>query len=80
MPSPEETDETLKFEDALQHLEALVESMERGDVPLDELVDKFEAGSKLLRFCQQKLDLAGERIEILKQTEAGAEPLTVAND
>ncbi|OPY81921.1 MAG: Exodeoxyribonuclease 7 small subunit [Smithella sp. PtaU1.Bin162] len=54
-----------KFEDALEKLEGIVKKMESGDLPLDEALKSFEEGIKLIRFCQDKLDDAERRVEIL---------------
>ncbi|MGH7945488.1 MAG: exodeoxyribonuclease VII small subunit, partial [Opitutaceae bacterium] len=43
------TDAKLSFEAALGQLETIVESMESGEVPLAELLAKFEEGTKLLK-------------------------------
>lgn len=66
--------EKLSFEDALERLEAILESMENGDTPLAELVAKFEEGSMLLKNCQKKLQDAELKIEVLnlKTGEADA--------
>lgn len=52
-----------KFEDAFNRLEELVNEMERGDQPLEELLDKFEEGVKLVRHCQEFLKQAQLRVE-----------------
>ncbi len=57
--------DTLSFEDALERLETLLESMENGDTPLAELIAKFEEGSILLKNCQKKLRDAELKIEQL---------------
>jgi exodeoxyribonuclease VII small subunit len=57
----------LSFEDALSRLEAIVESMESGDVPLAELLAKFEEGNKLLKVCETRLKDAELKIEVLKK-------------
>lgn len=67
MPANDTNTEEPTFEDALQQLESIVETMENGEVPLAELIDKYESGTNLLRFCQKQLDAAGERIEVLRQ-------------
>jgi exodeoxyribonuclease VII small subunit len=59
------------FEGALEKLEALVSRMEAGDVPLAELVERYEEGSKLLGVCTRRLRDAEQKIEILRQ-ERGA--------
>lgn len=56
---------TLSFEDALAQLESIVESMESGQVPLAELLAKFEDGNKLLKICEARLKDAELRIEQL---------------
>ena len=66
--------DTLTFEDALERLEAILESMESGDTPLADLVAKFEEGSSLLKNCQQKLKEAELKIEKLNIKTGEAEP------
>jgi len=60
-------DQPLSFEDALNQLETIVETMESGDVPLAELLAKFEAGNKLLKVCESRLKDAEMKIELLKK-------------
>lgn len=57
----------LSFEEALERLEALVTSMEAGDVPLATLVEKFEEGSKLVHICEDRLKQAELKIEKLRR-------------
>lgn len=61
----------LSFEDALDQLEKIVETMESGDVPLAELLAKFEEGNKLLKVCESRLKDAELKIEQLKQQKDG---------
>lgn len=67
----EATDTQLSFEAALGKLETIVESMESGDVPLADLLAKFEEGSKLLRVCEARLKDAELKIEQLKKQKDG---------
>jgi exodeoxyribonuclease VII small subunit len=62
----------LTFEAALAKLEAIVESMESGQVPLAELLAKFEEGNKLLKVCEGRLKDAEMKIEQLKKQKDGA--------
>lgn len=62
----------LSFEAALAKLEAIVESMETGEVPLAELLARFEEGNKLLRHCESRLKEAELKIEQLKKERDGA--------
>lgn len=59
------------FEDALEKLEALVTRMESGDIPLAELIDRFQEGNKLLAVCTKRLRDAEQKIELLKQERKG---------
>jgi exodeoxyribonuclease VII small subunit len=59
----------MPFESALEQLENLVNSLEKGDVPLSHLVDKFEEGNKLIKVCQSRLQEAETRIEKLRQKD-----------
>ena len=61
----------LSFEAALGKLEAIVESMESGDVPLADLLAKFEEGTKLLKVCEGRLKDAELKIELLKKQKGG---------
>ncbi len=78
MPAPhrnvadvEAKESKLSFETALGKLETIVESMESGDVPLAELLAKFEEGSKLLKVCEARLKDAELKIEQLKRLKDG---------
>lgn len=54
------------FEDALGKLESIVETMEGGELPLDQLLARYEEGSRLVKFCQEKLSAAELRIQQLE--------------
>lgn len=62
----------LSFEAALAKLETIVDSMESGEVPLAELLAKYEEGSKLLKVCESRLKDAELKIEKLKKAKDGA--------
>lgn len=62
------------FEESLKHLEGLIEAMENGDIPLADLVAKFEEGSKLLKHCQEQLKEAELKIEKLNLKTGELEP------
>ena len=64
------------FEDALARLEAIVETMESGDVPLAELLAKFEDGNRLLKVCEARLKEAELKIEQYKQARDGSATFT----
>ena len=55
------------FEASLKELEALVETMEKGDLSLEDSLSHFERGVQLSRTCQQALKDAEQKVEILMQ-------------
>ena len=65
----------LNLEKSLSGLEALVEELESGDLPLDKAMQKFEEGVKLTRECQAALREAEQKVEILLQDADGEEAL-----
>lgn len=54
-----------KFEDCLQRLEAILQELERGDVPLEQALKLFEEGVRLSNACRQELEEAEGKVEIL---------------
>ncbi|NIR32608.1 MAG: exodeoxyribonuclease VII small subunit [Gammaproteobacteria bacterium] len=62
-----QTDPQLDFEKALKELEELVETMERGELSLEESLKSFERGIQLTRACQQALREAEQKVEILTE-------------
>lgn len=57
--------EALTFEDAVKRIETIVQTLERGDLPLEESLRLFEEGIRLSRASQGKLDGAQKRVEEL---------------
>jgi exodeoxyribonuclease VII small subunit len=53
------------FEAAMRDLEAIVERLEQGDLPLEESLAAFERGVILTRTCQTALKEAEQKVEIL---------------
>ncbi|MCW2351382.1 exodeoxyribonuclease VII small subunit [Sphingobium sp. B1D7B] len=69
----DETDSgTLSFEDALKRLEAIVQQLERGDVPLDQSITLYREGEDLRLQCQKRLDAAQARIEQITASADGS--------
>ena len=61
----------LPFEEALQRLEAVVEKLEAGNVPLDAALSYYEEGVSLIRLCNEKIDAAQQRVEAVRKTDKG---------
>jgi exodeoxyribonuclease VII small subunit len=57
------------YEAALQELEGLVDSLESGQLPLDQLLTGYQRGAQLLKFCRDKLEAVETQIKVLEGTE-----------
>jgi len=68
-PKPREVE--LNFEDAMDRLEKIVEQMESGKLPLEDLIVRYEEGMNLVKICQERLANAEQKIEIIARDSAG---------
>jgi exodeoxyribonuclease VII small subunit len=59
------------FEASLEELERIVRNLEQGDLTLEKSLELFEQGVKLSRECQERLNQAERRIEILMRDNQG---------
>jgi exodeoxyribonuclease VII small subunit len=59
------------FEASLEALEQIVHELERGDLPLEKSLELFEDGIRLSRQCQERLNQAERRIEVLLRDNQG---------
>ena len=64
-------DKKLTFEASLKELEKIVRRLEEGDASLEDSLKLFEDGVRLARECQERLDQAERRIEVLLKDENG---------
>ena len=63
--------ELLSIEQAMERLETLVREMETGQLPLEKLITSYEEGVKLASLCQEKLDAASKRIQVIAKNASG---------
>lgn len=68
----------LTFEEALKRLEAIVQQLERGDVPLDQSIDLYAEGDRLRAQCQERLEAAQARIDQIVAGTSGEAVATKA--
>ena len=68
-PKPREAE--LNFEGAIDRLEKIVEQMESGKLPLEDLIVRYEEGMNLVKICQERLANAEQKIEIIARDSAG---------
>jgi exodeoxyribonuclease VII small subunit len=74
------TDKLPDFEKSLGELEALVQKLEQGDVPLEEALKTFERGVALTRQCQTALRSAQQKVEVLLAKEGEETVVPFADD
>ncbi|MGN1327345.1 MAG: exodeoxyribonuclease VII small subunit [Clostridia bacterium] len=55
----------MNFEDSIKELENIANELEKGNLTLDESVNKFEQGMKLSKKCSNFLDSAEKKITML---------------
>jgi exodeoxyribonuclease VII small subunit len=60
-----------QFEEAVKRLQAIVEKLERGDLPLEQAMESFAEGMQLVQLCHQKLEEAEKKVQILTKDPQG---------
>jgi len=61
----------VKFEEALKKLEKIISELEGGDLSLDEAMRLYQDGVELSRACNQRLESAKKKIEVLTKNKKG---------
>jgi exodeoxyribonuclease VII small subunit len=62
------------YEQALAELDQLVQRMEGGQLPLDQLLDSYRRGADLLNFCRGRLQAVDEQVKLLEDGQLKAWP------
>ena len=70
----------MKFEDALEELEKIVNTLEGGEQSLDVSLKQFERGVSLSRHCHESLSAAEQKVKILLKQDDGEEELQPFDD
>ena len=55
----------------MDRLEKIVEQMESGKLPLEDLIVRYDEGMNLVKVCQERLAKAEQKIEIITRNSAG---------
>jgi exodeoxyribonuclease VII small subunit len=58
--------EPASYEQALAELDRLVQQMEGGQLPLDQLLDSYRRGAELLAYCRKRLQAVDEQVKLLE--------------
>ncbi|HQT80975.1 MAG: exodeoxyribonuclease VII small subunit [Ferrovum sp. 37-45-19] len=64
-----QTKSTLTYEDAIKELESLLSQLEGGQLPLEQAIETYRRGAELIRFCQEQLKEAEQKVLILTHGE-----------
>ena len=70
----------MKFEEAYQKLEEILQAMNSGKVALDDSLKLYEEADKLITTCQKRLVEAEKKIEILIKNRTGELSVNEAGD
>lgn len=54
------------YEAALAELEQLVAQLDAGQLPLDQLLGRYQRGAELLTYCKSRLDTVEEQIKVFE--------------
>ena len=65
------TPKNLKFEQAMERLDAIVEAMESGEIGIEESISKYEEAMQLAAHCRRILDESEQRIKKIQIDSAG---------
>jgi exodeoxyribonuclease VII small subunit len=64
--------EPADYESALAELDRLVERMEGGQMPLDQLLDGYRRGAELLAYCRGRLEAVEQQVKVLEDGQLKA--------
>ena len=68
------------FEESLAKLEKITEELEGGDLSLEESLKRFDEGIKLAEFCNNKLDEAQQKVNILLKKDGVLQEVPFENE
>jgi exodeoxyribonuclease VII small subunit len=63
---PSQTSAPSSFESAFAELEKIVDSMEAGQLPLEQSIAAYRRGAQLLQYCQSALKEASQQVKLLE--------------
>lgn len=73
--------EDIEFEKAISQLEEIVEKLESGELSLEESLNNFSQGVKLINYCRSELNKAEEKVEeVLKDNKGEFDEIVVFDD
>ncbi len=79
MPDVPPNNDELSFEDAMERLEEIVSAMEGERMPLEEMVQSYAEGARLLKQCRQRIEAARQRVELITADLDGTGKATLSD-
>ncbi|MUK87172.1 exodeoxyribonuclease VII small subunit [Ornithinibacillus sp. L9] len=76
----EKNEKEITFEEAMEQLEAIVEKLEEGDVPLEKAISYYQEGMKLSKLCSDKLSNVQEKMVQIMNEQGELEPFELQGD
>ena len=64
-------EDKVSFEDAMNNLEEIVAELEKGELSLEQSVEKFKKGMEISNYCNDMLDSAEKSIKVLLKDQNG---------
>ena len=64
---------TIHFEQSISELEEIVKQLEKGELSLDDSLKQFEKGISLAKRCQEVLQQAEQKIELLTNNQSSSD-------
>ena len=64
-------EDKVSFEDAMNNLEEIVAELEKGELSLEQSVEKFKKGMEISNYCNDMLDSAEKSIKVLLKNQNG---------
>ena len=59
------------FESALLKLESIIKELENGEIDLDKSIEKYAEATKLVKFCEEKLDSITKTVNMINTGKEG---------
>lgn len=78
MPANSSKPDEPSFEDAMERLEEIVSAMEGERMPLEDMVQSYAEGARLLKQCRQRIDAARQRVELITADLEGTGKATLS--
>ena len=80
MAARKKDEEPKSFEDAMSRLDAIVAKLEEDNLPLDEMLARYEEGVALARYCGEKLEAAEQKVRLIAEKAEGRVTLEEFDD